>query len=64
MSDYMVSVGIELTDAYEKTKSDMLKAKESFRLLAPVQQRKLAKELLGAADFASFCQLLERYYRR
>ncbi len=38
MNDYKISVEIEPTDAYRKAKSDMLKAIESIRLLAPVQQ--------------------------
>ncbi len=64
MSDYKISVGIVPTDAYEKAKRDMLKAIESIRLLAPVQQQKLAEELLGTVGFANFCQLLDRYYSR
>ena len=64
MSDYKISVDIEPTEAYKKAKSDMLKALESIRLLDPAQQQKLAEELLGAAGFACFCQLLDRYYRR
>ena len=39
-------------------------ASDSIRLLAPVQQQKLAEELLGTAGFANFCQLLDRYYGR
>ena len=64
MNDYKISVGIDPTDEYEKAKSDMLKAIESIRLLAPVQQQKLAEELLVIAGFTNFCQLLDRYYRR
>lgn len=63
MNDYKISVEIEPTDAYRKAKSDMLKAIESIRLLAPVQQQKLAEELLGTVGFAKFCQLLDRYFR-
>ena len=64
MSDYKISVEIEPTDAYRKAKSDMLKAIESIRLLTPVQQQKLAGELLGTVGFANFCQLFDRYFRR
>lgn len=64
MNDYKISVEIEPTDAYRKAKSDMLKAIESIRLLATVQQQKLAEELLGTVGFANFCQLLDRYFRR
>ncbi len=63
MEDYKILVGIEPTDAYEKAKKDMLQALESIHLLTPVQQQKLAEELLGAAKFASFCQLLGYYSR-
>ena len=58
MDDYKFSVGIEPTDAYEKAKWDMLQALESINMLTPIQQRKLAEELLGRAKFESFCQLL------
>ncbi len=58
MDDYKFSVGIEPTDAYEKAKCDMLQALESINMLTPIQQRKLAEELLGRAKFESFCQLL------
>ena len=64
MSDYRISVDIEPADAYEKAKSDMLKAIESIRLLAPAQRQKLAEELLRAVGVANFCQLLDRYFRR
>ena len=63
MSDYRISVDIEPTDAYEKAKSDMLKAIESIRLLAPAQRQKLAEELLKAVGVANFYQLLGHYYR-
>ena len=48
----------------QRMRTERLKAIESIRLLAPVQQQKLAEELLGTVGFANFCQLLDRYFRR
>ena len=63
MSNYKVSVDIEPEDVYEKAKMDLLKALESIQSLTPYQQQKLAEELFGVATVASFCQLLEHYFR-
>lgn len=58
MEDIKLTVGIEPTDAYEKAKMDIIQAAESIQLLTHAQRQRLAEEVLGAAGFASFCQLL------
>lgn len=64
MSNYIVSVGIEPEDAYEKAKMDLMKALESIQSLTPYQQQKLAEEIFGVATVAGFCKLLEHYLGR
>ena len=57
MENYKISVGIDPTNEYEKAKKDLIQALESVQSLPAAQQRKLAEEMLGAAYFASFCQI-------
>ena len=58
MRNYNTSVDIEPTDAYQKAKRDLVQALQSIQALTPVQQKLLAEEMLGAAQFASICQVL------
>lgn len=53
------TVGFEPTDPYVKAKQDILTAINSVRVLPPVQQEMLARELFQAVDVAAALRLMQ-----
>ena len=53
------TVDIEPTDPYVKAKQDILTALNSVRVLPPVQQEMLARELFQAVDVAAALRLMQ-----
>lgn len=53
------TVGFEPTDPYVKAKQDILTAINSVRVLPPLQQEMLARELFQAVDVAAALRLMQ-----
>ena len=62
MCQYRPTVGVELTDKYEKAKQDLITAYNSFRELFPDQQEMLVKELFGTAKVAAVLNIIQRTF--
>lgn len=64
MGDCRVTVGVEPTNDYDKAKQDVMQAWASISKLPDHQQRRLAEELLGAANVAAAINLLNQSHMR
>ena len=64
MENYQLTVGVEPTNDYNKAKQDVMQALASISKLPAQQQRRLAEELVGAANVATAINLLNQLHRR
>lgn len=64
MDNYQVTVGVEPTNDYDKTKQDVVKALDSIRKLSPRQQQMLAEELVGTTKVAILLKLFNQGFSR
>ena len=60
MDNYRVTVGIEPANDYDKAKQDVMQAMASFGKLPQHLQRKLAEELVGAANVAKLLTIFNQ----
>ena len=61
MNDFNIKMNVEPTDNYTKAKKDLLQAMISVQALTPVEQRRLAEEIFGAAKVTMVLNLLQNF---
>ena len=64
MDDYQVTVGVEPTNDYDKARRDVMQACVSIGKLPTQQQRKLAEELVGAANVTALLNIFHQFFGR
>lgn len=63
VDEYKITMGIEPTNDYIKAKKDIMQAMESIQKLPPIEQRRLAEEIMGSAQVEMLYEVFRRYWR-